>query len=473
MTSGALHEGENVLRIENVGDTEAAYSMVMLDRFQVVYPRATVGDGGRLEGSFSISGTASVTELGASHLLDTTGTTPRWIKGGALSADGTVRFRAEAGRSYLAVSEGSVERPVVRAVNRERLRKETLSADYLVVGPRGFSVEAAPLLAHRRSQRLTVKFAALEDVYDEFGFGEARPEAIREFLSYAYHHWKPPKLRYVLLLGDATYDFKDYLKTGVVNQLPPLMVKTSYLWTASDPTLAAVNGRDLLPDFAVGRLPASSAEELRVMVSKILAYETAPGGLDGLLVLAADNADAAGDFSADVVAIEGGVLAGKPVRLLLLHELGGSMRGEILRAFDEGASLVSYVGHGGIHLWADENVFNTQDVSSLAPQSRQPILLTLNCLNGYFHFPYFDSLSEELLKADGKGAIAAFSPSGLSLNGPANAFHQALLDAVFRQGHRRLGDAVLAAQESYAATGALPELLSIYHLLGDPALRLR
>jgi len=471
--SGGLQVGRNVLRIENVGDTEAAYSMVMLDRFEVTYPRSTVGEEGRLEGSFSISGSASVTGLGASHVLDTTGGRPRWITGGAVFPDGTVRFRAEAGRSYLAVSDGSVERPVVRAVSRERLRKESLPADYLVVGPREFAREAAPLLAHRRSEGLTVKFAALEDVYSEFGFGEARPEAIREFLSYAYHHGKLPKLRYVLLLGDATYDFKDYLKTGVVNQLPPLMVKTSYLWTASDPTLAAVNGRDLLPDFAVGRLPASSAEELRSMVSKILAYETAPAGLDGLLVLAADNADAAGDFPADAVAIEEGVLAGKPVRKLFLHELRGSMRGEILRAFDEGASLVSYVGHGGIHLWADENVFNTKDVSSLAPQSRQPLLLTMNCLNGYFHFPYFDSLSEELVKADGKGAIAAFSPSGLSLNGPANTFHQALLDAIFRRGHRRLGDAVLAAQESYAATGAFPELLSIYHLFGDPALRLR
>ena len=37
----------------------------------------------------------------------------------------------------------------------------------------------------------------------------------------------------------------------------------------------------------------------------------------------------------------------------------------------------------------------------------------------------------------------------------------------------RLGDAVLAAQEKYAGTGAFPELLSIYHLLGDPALKLR
>jgi hypothetical protein len=35
------------------------------------------------------------------------------------------------------------------------------------------------------------------------------------------------------------------------------------------------------------------------------------------------------------------------------------------------------------------------------------------------------------------------------------------------------GDAVLAAQKDYAASGAFAELLSIYHLLGDPALRLR
>jgi hypothetical protein len=47
------------------------------------------------------------------------------------------------------------------------------------------------------------------------------------------------------------------------------------------------------------------------------------------------------------------------------------------------------------------------------------------------------------------------------------------LEAVFRAGHERLGDAVLASQSAYAASGAFPELLTIYHLLGDPALRLR
>ena len=82
--------------------------------------------------------------------------------------------------------------------------------------------------------------------------------------------------------------------------------------------------------------------------------------------------------------------------------------------------LISYVGHGAIDLWADENIFNTANIATLAPQSEQPFVLTLNCLNGYFHFPYFDSLAEPLVKAEDKGAIAAISPSGLSLNEPAH-----------------------------------------------------
>lgn len=39
--------------------------------------------------------------------------------------------------------------------------------------------------------------------------------------------------------------------------------------------------------------------------------------------------------------------------------------------------------------------------------------------------------------------------------------------------HPRLGDAVLAAQVAYARAGLMPELLSIYHLLGDPATTIR
>ena len=94
----------------------------------------------------------------------------------------------------------------------------------------------------------------------------------------------------------------------------------------------------------------------------------------------------------------------------------------------------------------------------------------MNCLNGYFVAPSFDSLSESLMKAEGRGAIAAFSPSGLSLDGPAHQYHRALMQELTSGGHERLGDALTAAQRTYAQSGLMPELLSIYHLLGDPAM---
>ena len=155
------------------------------------------------------------------------------------------------------------------------------------------------------------------------------------------------------------------------------------------------------------------------------------------------------------------------------RELGAETRPAILDALNSGLSYLSYVGHGGAAVWASENVWNSWDAASLQPQSRQPLLLTLNCLNGYFIAPTFDSLAESLLKAEGRGAIAAFSPSGLSLDGPAHQYHRALMAELTSGRHERLGDALTAAQQAYAQSGLMPELLSVYHLLGDPATKIR
>jgi hypothetical protein len=115
---------------------------------------------------------------------------------------------------------------------------------------------------------------------------------------------------------------------------PPLLVKTSYLWTASDPTLGAIHGDHALPNVGIGRLPARNAEELRGTVSKILAYEAGDSNLD-LVVLVNDDSDRAGDFASNAEEITGGVLSGLPVLRLSVQELGGSTRTEILGAFDE------------------------------------------------------------------------------------------------------------------------------------------
>ena len=469
LPASLLREGSNEISLTNVADTGMS-SLVFLDRFTVTHPQTSALTNGVFEGTWGESGAASVSGVtGSAALVDVTAGA-RWLSGYQASG-GSVRFQAEAGHRYLVVSQplGPRVAPVVAST----LRSPTNQADYILIAPQGFLAVAEPLLERRQDQGLTTRAVSLEEIAAEFGHGQASAEAIKAFLAYAYQSWSRLSPRYVLLLGDASYDPRNFMGSSLAAPLPALWTKTSYLWTASDPLLAAVNGDDDLPDLAIGRLPATTLDEAKLLVQKLLDWEDSGQGLSGPAALVADNPDLAGDFEANVEDIRQSFLASRETRVLKLSELGALTRPAIQDALNSGLSFLSYVGHGGAAVWASENVWNSWDAPSLQAQSRQPLLVTMNCLNGYFVAPSYDSLAESLLKADGRGAIAAFSPSGLSLDGPAHQYQRALLAELTSGTHERLGDAILAAQKAYAQTGLMPELLDVYHLFGDPATRIR
>ena len=471
--AGLLREGANELGIANLGDT-GVYSLVFLDRFALEYPRSPLASAGVFEGTWDATGTATLAGLTApAVLLDLDGPGgPAWL-GGFATTPSSIRFAAAAGHRYLAAAAPGLLAPRVAIPAPTSLRDATNQADYVLVAPEAFLPAAQPLLERRESQGLSTRAASLEEIASVFGKGEASAEAIHEFLSFAYHSWSQPSPRYVLLLGGSSFDPRNFTGRSRPAPLPFVATKTSFLLTASDPLLAAVNGDDALPDLALGRLPASTVEEAEVLVAKVLAWEVSRQGLDGRAVLVADNPDAGGAFEQDVDDIARSFLASRETEVLKISELGASTRPAILSAFDEGASLVSYVGHGAAATWASENVLNSWDPPALQAQSAQPLLLTWNCLNGYFVASAYDSLAEAFLKVPGRGAIASVSPTGLSVDGPAHVFHRALMAEITSGRHARLGDAFLAAQQDYARSGEMPELLSVYHLFADPAMEVR
>ena len=436
-------------------------------------PRPQALAPGLFDGRFASGGTAEVSGLvSPSALVDAT--SGSWLTG--YEAGSSLRFHAEADHRYLAVSQEALLSPrVFFPEPSARLRSAANQADYLLIAPQAFLPAAQPLLDRRASQGLTTFAASLEEITSAFGAGQPSGEALRDFLSFAYHQWTRPSPRYVLLLGDSNYDPRHFSTYSQPSPLPYLLQKTSYMWTGSDPALAALNGDDLLPDLAIGRLPATTLEQAQTLVAKVLDWEDQGQNLDGKVALVADNPDPAGDFEADLRDIESSFLTGRETTEILYSQIGdpSTARAEILDAMNSGLSVISYVGHGGGGLWASENILNSGDVKSLLAQPRQPFMLTMNCLNGYFIAPSYESLAEGFLKGSGKGTIAAFSPSGLSLDGPAHLYHRAVWQEITSGQHERLGDAILAAQKTYAQTGAFPELLSLYHLLGDPALKLR
>jgi hypothetical protein len=443
---------------------------VFLDRVHVVYPETSALRGGLFEGVFPESGVATV-RGNARYGLDVTHPrAPRWLTR-MKRRSGKVRLQVGAQRRYLLASPGGLLTPRISRPLFSTLRQTSHQADYVLIAPEAYLETAEPLLARRRDQGLSALGVSFEEITSVFGHGKPSAEAIRDFLAYAYHSWQKPSLKYVLLLGDSSYDPRNFTGLDQGSPLPAMWAKTSYLWTSSDPTLGAINGEDLLPDVAIGRLPAKTLEEARALVQKVLDWEGQD--LEGTAILVADNPDKAGDFEADVLDIRTSFLGNRPTQTLFLRELGANTRPEILSSFDEGASLMSYVGHGGAAVWASENVLNSWDPPKLLAQSRQPLMLTFNCLNGYFVAPNYDSLSEAFLKVEGRGTVGAFTPSGLSLDAPAHRFHRALMAEITGGTHERLGDAVMAAQAAYAEEGVMPELLAIYHLLADPGMRVR
>jgi hypothetical protein len=478
---GVLKEGANTLSVVDVGDT-GVYSLIDLDKFSVSYRQVSALRGGVFEGIWGSSGAVEVVGAGSAPVVldvtgvggDGAGALVEWVTGVRLVTGGVVRFEAEAGHRYAVVSgEGLLGARVV-VPEQTRLRDKTNRADYVVIGPASYQGAVEPLLQRRASQGLAVKWVPFEQVVTEFGHGEPSGEAIREFIAWAYQEWSGASLKYVLLVGDSSFDPRNFRGTSWPVPLPALWTLTSYMWTASDPLLGAVNGEDAVPDVAVGRLPARSVEEAQALVEKVLDFESGGESLGGAAVVVADNPDDAGDFEADAVDIAQSYLQDRSVQVLSLRQLGAARtRSALLGALDGGLGLLSYVGHGGTAVWADERILGASDVGSLQAQSQQPLMVAMNCLSGYFVAPNTESLSEAFLKAQGRGVIGAFSPTGLSLDGPAHQYHRFLMQELTNGQHARLGDAVLAAQKDYALSGAFPELLSIYALLGDPALQIQ
>jgi hypothetical protein len=266
---------------------------------------------------------------------------------------------------------------------------------------------------------MRVRVVDVQNVYDEFSGGLLRPEAIRDFIAYAYAHWASPQLAYVLLVGDGSYDFLDHYGYGSVNYIPPFLDLVDYAWgeTAADNRYAAISGNDSLPDVFLGRLPVTTAAQATTVVGKILQYEQAPwlGDWNARHVFIADNPDQAGDFDETFDVVYNTYIHDPWIgEKIYLNELPvATARQEIFAAWQRGALLISFAGHSSWHQWAVEELMHVDDVGNLHNDQKWPVVLSMTCFTGFFHHPEYGTLDESLLRLQGGGAVATWSPSGL------------------------------------------------------------
>ena len=438
-------------------------SFVYLDRFSLEYPRAARP---RRRTSSRAGPPRPAAPASRPLRARSSSTPPARLPScsAALSPGGRLAWNAEANHRYLAVCARGRPRARGPARSRDvaRAARRTRPTGSLVA-PEALLPAAEPLVAHREAQGLAALAVSLEDVVDEFGFGETGPHAVRDFLAFAFHRWQSPSPRYVLLLGDASYDPKGRL-TGTCRPdlLPSPLTRSTFLWTPVRPPLRRhQRRRTSLPDLAIGRINAATLAEAQAAVQKILDFENAGLALDGKAVLVADNPDSAGDFEANQDDIAS-LLPSRPVEKIFLTQLGlaRAAKAAVLAAPSTPAppssatSATARPASGPPRAPPLPRRRRPRPPAPAAPRPHHDLLQRL--LRLPLHRTPSPSGSPS---PSGKGAIAVFSPSGLSLNDAAHVYHRALARELERGGHDRLGDLVLAAQAAYAPTGAFPELL--------------
>ena len=378
----------------------------------------------------------------------------------------TVMASGEGERTLLAFSDPAVKRLAAVKENRPSVwSRESRGADVVILAHERFIDELRPLVAAQQTEGYRVAVVDVEDIYDEYSFGHKNPRAIRDFLREAWGRWQREP-RFVLLVGDASLDPKDYLGFGDFDFVPTKMIATKYLNTATDEWLVDFDG-DGAGELALGRLPARSREDVRVMVRKIVDYRRSSGGELRQAVLVADEGDVF-DFESATESVRSGFPDGIGVQKVFRRAFGDeTARRVVLDAINRGPLLVNYFGHGSVGVWRG-NLLNATDARELTNGTRLPLFVAMNCLNGFFHDVYTESLAESLLASADGGALAVWASSALSPPDEQVILNRNLYRFLFEEG-LTLGEAAQMAKRTVGNR----DLRYSWILFGDPTLRLK
>jgi hypothetical protein len=368
----------------------------------------------------------------------------------------------------LAFTEERVEKPAAIEANHPSIWHQAKQrADLVIISHGDFLESLEPLKGMREGQGLSVASIDVEDLYDEFSFGTKTPQAIKDFLSRAKSHWQKPP-RFVLLVGDASFDPRNYLHLGNFDFVPTKLIDTAYLQTASDDWFVDFSG-DGLPEMAVGRLPVRRVGEAQILVSKIISYEQSAGRKKEV-VLVADIKDGDFDFGAANLEIEALLPGDLMVRRISRADFSDDvqLKTELLKSLNQGPLLVNYVGHGSVEVWRG-GVFTSDEAEGLTNGHRLPFFINMTCLNGLFHDLYTESLAEALLKANQGGAMAVWASSALTEPGGQAIMNKELIRLLFNGESLTIGEATMRAK---AAVGDR-DIRRSWILFGDPTTRLK
>jgi hypothetical protein len=486
-SSSLLREGTNTLTVQSLA-TAASVNKFYVDWFEVNYqcafkaisdqfPFNSQGSGGSTPTRYTITGFQSAT-IDAYNLTDRKKFTNARIApvpdaGFAITFDDT----ASVNKQYLVVADDQKLKPAGMELRQFKdIRNNPSGADYIIITHRLFKQFADQLSNYRASQMgVRAVVVDVQDIYDEFNYGVFNPEAIKLFLRYAYDQWERPAPVYVLLFGDASWDFKFHMANSVKQNFVPVYGSppTDNWFVAFDST------SNVLPSMLIGRLPAENRTEAEQVVDKLIQYDQAPGGewlKDFLFITGGSNDAEKATFNSEAdFLISSYVLpapiGGFPFRVYKKTDdiIDGENKQILQDIIGNGTVFLNFIGHSGGRIWG----VDPGDPNTLQNTGGRFVFVTsVSCNVAAFATSFSNVLTEDWLFASGRAAVACWAGSSLGYPDIGFGLTNDFFGSVTRDSIRSLGMLTTSARiEVWRDSPASPRVsaaMQLEPLLGDP-----
>ncbi len=349
------------------------------------------------------------------------------------------------------------------------LASSSFGAQMLVITHPDFQSSLAPLVSLHESRGLSVQVVTIDEVFDAFNYGERSPYAIRDFLQSTQSNWLR-KPQYLLLVGDASLDPRDYLGLGDFDFVPTRIIQTAAFKTATDDWFSDFNQTGYAT-VATGRLPVRTAADAQLVVSKIVNYEKGLGAnaASQQALLVADQNIGADFTTATKFAAADLPSSLQPLEIFADGQDPTVVSQQILAALNAGPLLVNYSGHGAEDQWSFSDLLDDTSAASLTNGNQPSVYFLMDCLNGFFQDVYTTALAKSLILAPNGGAAAVWASSGFTTQPPQASMNQSLLQILKTNPSISLGAAILQAKTGVSDN----DVRRTWIFFGDPAMPLQ
>ena len=367
--------------------------------------------------------------------------------------------------------------------------------DYLVIGHPDFLTEAQRIAEfHNTADGMSYFVTTPRKIYNEYSSGSQDVTAIRDFIKGIYDHSDAgSELKYVLLFGDASYDYKDRIPDNS-NFVP--CWESIESWNivnsiASDDYFGYLDDGEGISDadkvdIGIGRFVVATPEEAKMAVDKSIHYATNTEFVmepwRNVITFLADDedgnrhlkdAEALANFlqsdhtvyNIDKIYVDAYEQVSTPAgqRAPLVNKA-------VNDRIEKGTMVFNYSGHGGEIGLGNERFITIPDINSWTNYDKLSVFITATCEFSRYDDPTRVSAGELVFLNEKGGGIALFSTSRATYAGANLTLNMAIYeDNMFTKIDGKypcLGDIIRRSKKLGGSNDKK------FLLLGDPALQM-